>query len=246
MKKNRKMNIFSLICCMLYGFIGAFGNISAPKALKIAMEISGRKDTAIFKGTTTDNHRILSFNSKNEINLPSSGLRLTMKETIGDSYTLTIKRANRIIFSRKGVKGISKVLKDKEHLLFSLFKYTDEDGNNEGIAFVVDLKTNSVKKFPSELKNTCNPIYIDSNFYLVDGLTLLRISSDLKLTSQIKIFYRNKRNLKDFSYLDSYMICSLSKGSADSLVIGFTANKNKECRGYSGIVNNDSKVVLLD
>jgi len=82
-----------------------------------------------------------------------------MKEKAENSYTLSVISNGKKILISEHLQGISKMLIDQDYLLFVAYTYFDEDGNNEGNAYIVNLQNNLVEIFPKKLKNTCNPVY---------------------------------------------------------------------------------------
>ena len=204
------------------------------------------KDTANFSLSKSEGIKVYNFNDNNTLTINSYGLKLIVKEESQDSYTLLVMRNNKLILSKKQIKGISKVFIGENHLLFSIFTYADEDGNNEGFGYTIDLNNNKVKVFSKHLKNTCNPIMMNNNFYFIDGLNFIKTDLDFKIKNNLKIVYFNKNKKKDFTYLDSYLISRLSKQDYTKLIIDFSPNKSKEkCNPYCGNVDSSSKVLLL-
>jgi hypothetical protein len=204
------------------------------------------KDTSIFHLTNFNGIKILDFDDNNTLNITSKGIKLLVKEESEDSYTLLVKIKGKLILSKKHIKGISKVLLDKDYLLFSIFTYVDEDGNNEGNGYLLNLNNNSVKTFSKQLKNTCNPLIMNGYAYFIDGLNLLKTNLNFKIQNRFRILYLSKSKEKNFAYLDKYLICSLSKQGNAKLIIDFAPDKSLDkCKSYCGNVDAFSKVILL-
>jgi len=204
------------------------------------------KDTSIFNTTTSSAIKVFNFDDNNTLDITSKQIKLIAKEESEDSYTLLVKIKGKLILSKKHIKGVSKVFLDNDYLAFSIFTYTDEDGNNQGNGYILNLNDNSVKSFSRQLENTCNPVIINNYVYFIDGLNLIKTDLSFKSQRNSKIIYLGQRKKKNFAYLDTYMICSLSKQDNTKLVIDFAPNKSTgKCKSYRGDVSVSSKVILL-
>ncbi|RKR84485.1 hypothetical protein BDD43_4724 [Mucilaginibacter gracilis] len=204
------------------------------------------KDTSTFNLTNYGGTKVLDFDDNNTINIISKGIKLIVKEESEDSYTLLVNIKGKLILSKKHIKGISKVFIDKDYLLFSIFTYVDEDGNNEGNGYILNLNNNSVKAFSRQLKNTCNPLIMNSYVYFIDGLSLIKTDLDFKSQKSFRITYLSTSKKKSLTYLDKYLICRLSKQDSTKLVIDFAPDKSlSKCKSYCGNVDASSKVILL-
>ena len=211
-----------------------------------AFDFLNGKDTSTFNLTNFSGIKVLDFDDNNTLNITSKGIKLIVKEESEDSYTLLVTIKGKLILSKKHIKGISKVFFDKDYLLFSIFTYVDEDGNNEGNGYILNLNNNSVKAFAKQLKNTCNPLIMSNYAYFIDGLSLIKTDLDFKSQSSFRITYLSKAKKKNLTYLDKYLICSLSKQDSTKLVIDFAPDKSlSKCRSYCGNVDASSKVILL-
>lgn len=201
-------------------------------------------DTTTFSLTNVNGIKILGFDNNNILYIGSKDIKLTVKEESEDSYTLIVRIKSKLVFTKKHIKGISKVFCDKDYLLFSIFTYTDEDGNNEGNGYVINLNNNSVKALSIKLSNTCNPIIIDKYAYFIDGLSLIRTNLDFKSQEIYKFIYSSKKNV--FTYLDMYSIRGLSTQDNKKLIISFSPDKFVgKFKSYCGNVNGSSKFIQL-
>ena len=260
MKKKRKrlilINIKLIVTIIIFLFGGKILQASPLKlgfrdiksSLYALVRINGfnDKDTAVFNLTNSNGVKVFNFSNDNILNISSYGIKLIVKEESQDSYTLLVKIKNKLILSKKHIKGISKVYLDKNYLMFSIFTYVDEDGNNEGYGYFINLKNNLVKTFSKQLKNTCNPMIINKDVYFIDGLSLIMTDLDFKIKSDLKIVYSCKGKKNDFAYIDTYLICRLSKQDNTKLIIDFSPGKSLgKCKSYSGSLNVSSKVILL-
>ena len=203
------------------------------------------KDTSVFNLIKYNDSNLLTFNDKNIINLNSRGIKLIIKDESEDQFTLSMKVRNKTILTKKHIKGISKVLIEGDLLMFSLWNYTDEDGNNKGYGYVVDLHNNLVKRFSKELSNTCNPVFLNNNFYFLNGLTLIKTDSDFNITNNLKIVYLRK-NKNKFEYLDTYLISGLLKSDNNAVIINFSPKKSLKDKSYRGTITPSCKVILLN
>jgi hypothetical protein len=205
---------------------------------------SNYQDTTTFYVTRSSGIKTLSFNDHNTLNIAPKGVSLAVKEESEDLYALSVKLKGKQILFKQHLKGISKVLIDDEYLSFSTYSYVDEDGNNEGNGYIIDLKHNLVMVFRRKLKNTSNPLVLNNNFYFLDGLNLIETGLDLKIHRYLKIEYLSKN--KSYSYLDKYAISRLSQQDNGQLIIDFSEDRFvSKHRSYSGVVDIKSKVISL-
>jgi len=211
-----------------------------------AFDLLNGKDTSTFNLTNSSGIKVFDFDDNNTLNISSKGIKLIVKEESEDSYTLLVNIKGKLILWKKHIKGISKVFLDKDYLLFSIFTYVDEDGNNEGNGYMLNLNNNSVKAFARQLKNTCNPLIMNNHVYFIDGLSLIKTDLDFKNQSIFKITYSSKSKKKSLTYLDKYLICRLSKQGNTKLVIDFAPDKSLDkCKSYCGDIDASSEVILL-
>ncbi len=252
MISNKKLGviigIFVLYSAVVQGnpLKNRFLNKNFPLCSLGAFDFLNGKDTSTFNLTNFSGIKVLDFDDNNTLNITSKGIKLIVKEESEDSYTLLVNIKGKLILSKKHIKGISKVFLDKDYLLFSIFTYVDEDGNNEGNGYILNLNNNSVKTFSKQLKNTCNPLIMNNYAYFIDGLSLIKTDLDFKSQSSFRITYLSKGKKKNFTYLDKYLICRLSKQDSTKLVIDFAPDKSLgKCRSYCGNVDASSKVILL-
>jgi len=205
-----------------------------------------KKDTSTFDITNNSGVKVFDFDDNNTLNISSKQIKLIAKEESEGSYTLSVRIKGKLILSKKHIKGISKVFLDKDYLLFSIFTYTDEDGNNQGNGYLLNLNDNSIKFFPKQLENTCNPVIINNSVYFIDGLSLIKTDLNFKSQKSFKIEYLSQGKKKNFAYLDTYVICRLSKQDSMKLVIDFSPYKSMDkCKSYCGNIDASSKVILL-
>jgi len=197
--------------------------------------------TSVFKATGLKKDKLLSFDDNNTLTIKNPDIRMACKEAPGGKYNLSVTVKNKLIFTKNGIKGITKVLCQDGYLMFSLFTYSDEDGNNEGYGYVINTNNGSVKTFSQKLKNTCNPVVFNNGIYFVNNLTLLKTDMNMKLNSMIVISY--KSNNKRFT--DTYAISGITSIS-NSLVIDFTSDRFKvKSKLYSGEVGSFTKFITL-
>jgi hypothetical protein len=129
--------------------------------------------------------------------------------------------------------------------MFSLWTYSDEDGNNNGYGYIINLNNNIVKIFSKKLVNTCNPAFINNNFYFIDGLSLIKTDLDLNIKNNFKIVYKSK-NKQDLTYLDTYLISGILKKDSSRLIINFSPERSySKFKEYCGNIDVSSKVLLL-
>ena len=143
----------------------------------------------VFRGEDTINGHLLSFADNNTISINSKSVKLVVKDEAEESFTLSVKVKNKTIFIKKHLKGISQVLSQDNYLMFSIFTYADEDGNNEGYGYIIDITNNSVRMFSKKLVNTCIPKIIGNDVYFISGLNLLRTDLDLHVKNNYKGIY---------------------------------------------------------
>jgi hypothetical protein len=251
MKRSRNKWIVTAILCLLISSM-----ILEARSLKCRyvnyihskddLRPSNIKDTAIFNVTNSTGIKVFSFSDNNTLDIASKGIKLIVKEESEDTYTLLVNIKGKLILSKKHIKGISKVLLDKEYLLFSIFTYVDEDGNNEGNGYIINLNNKSVKTFAKQLKNTCNPLIMSNCAYFIDGLNLIKTDLDFKVQSNSKIEYLSKGKKKSYTYLDKYLISRLSRQDSTKLIIDFSPDKSSgKYKSYCGSIDATTKVILL-
>ncbi|WP_342648639.1 hypothetical protein [Mucilaginibacter sp. CSA2-8R] len=214
---------------------------------KIRQKKSNHKDISVFTVIRSAEVKPLSFNVDNTLLIASKGVKLTAKEDSEETYTLLVSIKGKLILTKKNIRGISKVFYDNDALLFSIFTYVDEDGNNEGNGYFINLKNQSVKIFNKKLKNTCNPLVLNESIYLVDGLNIVKTDLNFKVRNNLKVEYRTHSGAERYGYLDTYLINRLSKHSDGKLIIDFSPNKaSAKIKSYGGTVNKASTVILLN
>ena len=220
------------------------GNIERESSTKAASSIHNNQGTTNFYITRFSGIRLQTFNENNVLEIRSKKVKLIMKEKAENSYTLSIISNGKKTLLSEHLQGISKILVDQDYLLFVAYTYFDEDGNNEGNAYIVNLQNNLVGVFPKKLKNTCNPVIINNDVYFVHSLSLIKTALDLKIKNSFKIEYLSKN--RSFDYLDTYQIKSLSRQLNGELVIDFSSNKfASKSNFYSGTLDNKSKLIVL-
>ncbi len=213
------------------------GKILTAKMLNLANDT-----TSIFTVTSIKKDKLLSFDDNNTLVIKSQGIKMICKEAPGDNYNLSVSIKNKLILSKKGIKGITKVLCENGYLMFSIFTYTDEDGNNEGYGYVININNGLVKIYPQKLKNTCNPVILNNVVYLLSDGYLIKTNMEMHLSNTISISYKSK----PVSFLDSYMISGIIPVSKSLLMIEFMPDKSIEGRkSYSGIVGDFTKMINI-
>jgi len=201
-------------------------------------------DTVIFTRSNVSGVKVLNFDDNNMINFSEKKLKMTVKEENDDKYMLFIELNNKIIMTKKHIASISKVWINQNYLAFSIFTYSDEDGNNEGQGYVIDLANGDIVTLPKKLKNTCNPIVSNSCIYFVNELSLIKTDMKCNILNTIYLAYIN-RIKPNYNYLDNYNICKISISKA-KLIIFFSPNKSKiQCQSYCGNINDLSKIIVM-
>lgn len=205
-----------------------------------------KKDTAIFELYKQTTNIPVNFNDNNEI-VFGNGVKIAAKESGEDNYRLEINHSGKLIFEKDSLQGVSKVLLSDDSLFFSIFTFSDEDGRNEGYAYIVNLKDNSAIHYPSVLKNTCNPIrYGEGYIFLSDG-ELIQTSSDLMFTNRIDLI-DNRKHAAIKLNLDEYSIDGLSNSllSGDHFQMLFNPDRlSAKSKFYDGKITSNTGAILL-
>ena len=187
------------------------------------------------------------FDNNNNLFIPEKKVKILIKEETEDNYTITLYLKGRIILSKKNIKGISKVFYDQDFLGFSIFTYTDEDDNNQGLGYVVNLKNGRINHLSKKLSKTCNPVLIGNNIFFVDDLSLIKTDLNLKIINVLGIKYRNKNKEIELNSLDTYGIFSLSTLRSEYLLINYSPDKfHSNSNFYSGKIENSSRFIILN
>lgn len=198
-------------------------------------------DSSIFKKQVATSSKLFILNDDGTLNIDSIGINISLKKNKNDKYDLQIYKNEKSIFSEKDVAGISKIFIHDKFLMFSIFSFFSEDGANEGNAIAYDYAKNEVRLNNTKLSNTCNPVLLNEQFYMIDNLRLIEADRNFNFIRDIPIHY--KANSAD--YLDTFLICSLNVGKKD-LLISFSSHKSlKPCAEYKGSIGFRSKKIIL-
>lgn len=254
LKSKYITNIFCFLLVWI-AFASCKGNTQSRKVLPAVNEGEEKKiikvsenslDTATFlPGESAIN--LLSFDDTGFIKINQENISLNLIDTEG-SYNFYVKQLDKILFSKKQLQGVSKVLFTDDWLLFTFYTSFSEDGANEGQAVIMNIKDGVVKIFDDVLHNTCNPVIIGKKLYLVDNLQV--IESDLAFGSKrtLPITYSSASSADNpYGYLDTYLICGLSMSSIkNQLAIEFTPVKSDDaCKFYNGSIEDNDHILLL-
>jgi hypothetical protein len=196
-----------------------------------------------YRGTQ---NKPLGFDDNNSLSF-QNGVKINAVLMKDDSYSLKITRSAKIIFSIDSIKGVSKVLLDSNKLFFSVFYYVDEDGNNEGYSYIVDIDSNIILKYPVKLKNTCNPVVYKNCYFFLDSGKLIQTTLSLQYQHAVNINYCNSK--KNYEFLDTYSINGLSKyfDSKEIFQIIFTPDKSStSAKTYEGEIFDSTKTIVLE
>ncbi|WP_437922101.1 hypothetical protein [Sphingobacterium sp. LRF_L2] len=253
-KSKYRTNIFCFLLVWI-AFASCKGNTQSRKVLPAVNEGEKKKiikvsdnslDTATFLPRESAIN-LLSFDDTGFIKINQKNISLNLIETEG-RYNFYIKKLDKILFSKKQLQGVSKVLFTDDWLLFTLYTSFSEDGANEGQAVIMSVKDGVVKIFDDVLHNTCNPVVIGEKLYLIDNLQV--IESDLTFGSKrtLPITYSSASSADNpYSYLDTYLICGLSTSSDKNLLaIEFKpVRSDNACKFYNGSIAESNQILLL-
>lgn len=198
-------------------------------------------DSSIFKKQKATSSELFLLNEDGVLNIDSLSINISLKENEKDKYDLQIFKNGKSIFTEKDVEGISKIFINEQLLMFSIFSTFTEDGTNEGKAFAYDWAKNEILINKEKLTNTCNPVFLNGNFYLIDNLRLIQLDRNFNFIKATPVYF--KANSDD--YLDSFLICSLNTEKKE-LIINFSPQKSSlPCVGYKGYLSSFAKKIIL-
>lgn len=202
-------------------------------------------DSALLQ-ITNNAESLLTLDTNGYLTIDHKQIYMSLQSTDEDGiYNLLVKTKDHLIIFKERINGISKVFVDKDHLLFTVYTFFSEDGANEGEAILINTQSMNSRIFKQPLRNTCNPAFYNGSYYFVDRLCLIQASADLRITKSFPLIYKSSD--RGDEYLDTYLVCGLSKNEeANLLQIGFTPRKSEvDCLYYGEKIKKDNDVLVI-
>lgn len=196
-----------------------------------------------FLEKTEINDKLLALDDDGNLSIDSLDIKLVLNENKKESYDLELFSKGEKKMFKNNIQGISRVLVNKNYIMFSIYQTFTEDGQNQGYPLIYSLKDDKILTTKKSFENTSNPVLVNDKVYLVENLQLFILDKGFKQIQKIPIIYEPDE--KNIMYLDTYLICGVNLQNKD-LEISFSPNKSqKTCTLYKGIFNIDSKHIKL-